>query len=113
MTAEEFAEAQKLIKGQLDSIGIKDAEGFVTGSRITGVTFNPKKTSFGTVSGDLAGKDFDITLITSRAMTRSETEALQRAFQAKFGFPLGIRNVVDKRQLDFLPIYGKLDLTLK
>jgi hypothetical protein len=113
MTAEEFAEAQKLIKGQLDSIGIKDAEGFVTGSRITGVTFNPKKTSFGSVSGDLAGKDFDITLITSRAMTRSETEALQRAFQAKFGFPLGIRNVVDKRQLDFLPIYGKLDLTLK
>ena len=113
MTAEEFAEAQTLIKEYLASRGIADAEGFATGSRITGVTFNPKKTSFGSVSGELATKDFDITLITKRPLTNSEVESLKKLFEAKFGFPLGVRAVSDIRQLAYIPVYGKIDLTLK
>jgi hypothetical protein len=113
MTADEFQEAQDLIKKFLQDKGLKDVEGFATGSRITGATFNPKKPAFGKISTDFATKDFDITLVTSRKLTNAETQQLQELYKAKFKHDLGIRNVFDKRQLDHIPIYGKIDLNLK
>ena len=113
MTAEEFQEAQGIIKKFLQEKGLNGVEGFATGSRITGVTFNPKKPKFGQISTDFSGKDFDITLITSRKLTNSEVEQLQKLYKAKLGHSLGIRNIVDKKQLDYIPIYGKIDLDLK
>jgi hypothetical protein len=113
MTADEFQEAQDLIKQFLQDKGLKDVEGFATGSRITGVTFNPKKPAFGQISSDFSRKDFDITLITSRKLTVSETKQLQSLYKARFKHDLGIRNVVDKAQLGHIPVYGKIDLTLK
>ena len=53
MDADEFRRAQELIKKFLQEKGITDAEGFATGSRITGVTFNPKKPAFGQAIGRL------------------------------------------------------------
>ncbi|BAY24704.1 OmpA/MotB domain-containing protein [Calothrix sp. NIES-2100] len=113
MTADEFQDAQDLIKKFLQDKGLKDVEGFATGSRITGATFNPKKPAFGQISSDFSKKDFDITLVTSRKLTNTETRQLQELYKAKFKHDLGIRNVVDKKQLDYIPVYGKIDLNLK
>lgn len=113
MSADEFQEAQNLIKKFLADKGLQDVEGFATGSRITGATFNPKKPAFGQRSTDFTNKDFDITLITSRPLSRSEQAQLQALYRAKFGHDLGIRNVVDRRQLSHIPVYGKIDLNLK
>lgn len=115
MDAEEFQRAQEFIKKFLQDRGIKDAEGFATGSRITGVTFNPKKPAFGQASSSFAKKDFDITIITSptRPLTKGEIKKLQDAYAAEFKHPLGVRAVSDTRQLGFIPVYGKLDLVLK
>jgi hypothetical protein len=113
MDADEFKRAQELIKNWLQDKGIHDAEGFATGSRITGVTFNPKKPAFGQAATDFAKKDFDITLITSRKLTVRELEELEGLYKLAFKHPLGIRNVWDPRRLGFIPVYGKLDLMLK
>jgi Sec-independent protein translocase protein TatA len=115
MDAEEFQRAQEFIKKFLQDRGIKDAEGFATGSRITGVTFNPKKPAFGQASSSFAKKDFDITIITSpsRPLTKGEIKKLQDAYAAEFKHPLGVRAVSDPHQLGFIPVYGKLDLVLK
>jgi len=113
MTADEFQEAQDLIKKFLQDKGLKDVEGFATGSRITGATFNPKKPAFGQISTGFSERDFDITLVTSRKLTTSETKKLKELYKTKFKHNLGIRNVVDKRQLTHIPVYGKIDLNLK
>jgi len=114
MTTEEFLEAQSLIKKYLQDKGLTDVEGFATGSRVTGVTTNPKKgEAFGKAAADFTKKDLDITLVTSRKLTNSEIEGLQKLYQARFKHPLGIRNVFDRRQLAHLPVYGKIDFTLK
>ena len=113
MTAEEFQEAQDLIKKFLNDKGLKDVEGFATGSRITGVTFNPKKPAFGKAATDFSGKDFDITLITPRDLSNSEVEELMKLYKDRFKHKLGVRIVFDKRQLAHIPVYGKIDLNLK
>jgi len=113
MTADEFQEAQDLIKKFLQDKGLKDVEGFATGSRITGATFNPKKTAFGQISTDFSKKDFDITLVTPIPLTKSEIKKLKELYKAKFKHELGIRNVSDKKQLEHIPVYGKIDLDLK
>ena len=113
MTADEFQEAQDLIKKFLQEKGLKDVEGFATGSRITGVTFNPKRPAFGEKSTDFSKKYFDITLVTSRKITPTETKELKNLYKVKFKHKLGIRNIVDKRQLPNTPVYGKIDLNLK
>jgi hypothetical protein len=113
MDADEFQRAQGLIKKWLHDKGLTDVEGFVTGSRVTGVTFNPKKPAFGQVSGDLSTKDLDITLITPRKLSNSEVEALMALYKRELKHPLGVRNVVDREQLKYIPVYGKIDLALK
>ncbi len=112
-TADEFKEAQELIKQYMQGEGFKEVTGFATGSRITGATFNPgKKAQFGKRIDDFTKRDFDITLITDKKMTSGQLDKLKAAFKGRFKHDLGIRNVVDKRQLDHLPIYGKIDLDL-
>jgi hypothetical protein len=115
MTAEEFQEAQDLIKKFLNEKGLKDVEGFATGSRITGVTFNPKgakAAKFGKIS-DLSKSDLDITLVTPRELKRGEIDKLKELYLARFKHPLGVSNISDKRQLAYKPVYGKIDLNLK
>ncbi|MCW6005128.1 hypothetical protein K1W54_11125 [Micromonospora sp. CPCC 205371] len=114
MDADEFQRAQDLIRRYLTDNGLAGTEGFATGSRVTGVTMNPKKAAtFGKPGTDFGGKDLDITLITPRAMTRSEIRKLEELYSKEFKHPLGIRNVFDRRELDHIPVYGKIDLDLK
>jgi hypothetical protein len=112
-TAEQFADAQHLIKNFLQENGLPGAKGFVTGSRVTGATFNPKKATFGQKIEDFTKRDLDITLITDKPMTADQQKRLWEAFQKRFKtHKLGIRNISDPRQLEHIPIYGKLDLGL-
>jgi hypothetical protein len=112
-TADEFKEAQELIKKYMQDAGFKEVTGFATGSRITGATFNPtKKGQFGKRIEDFTKRDFDITLVTEKEMTGGQINKLQAAFKSRFKHELGIRNFADKRQLDHIPIYGKIDLDL-
>jgi F0F1-type ATP synthase delta subunit len=60
----------------------------------------------------IAERDLDVTLVTEKVLSNKETKQLQSAFKAKFGHELGIRNIVGKRQLDHIPVYGKIDLSL-
>ena len=71
-----------------------------------------KKPAFGQISSDFS-KDFDITLVTPRKLTNAETDQLKKLYKAKFGHDLGICDVHDKAQLDYIPVYGKIDLNLK
>jgi hypothetical protein len=113
MDAAQFARAQALVKQELAAMGMADVEGFATGSRVTGVTFNPKKkATFGSAGTDFSGKDLDITLITPKELSNGQLRRLEGAFEKAFGFPLGIRNVVDRRELTFIPVYGKIPLAL-
>lgn len=112
LTAKQFQEAQQLIKEFLQAKGVAVTTGFATGSRVTGTTFNPKKSTFGEMITDFSKRDFDITLVTNQKLSRSQTKALQDRFFEEFHHLLGIRNVVDTRQLDYLPIYGKIDMRL-
>jgi hypothetical protein len=114
MTLEEFTEAQTLIRDWLAKRGITDATGFATGSRVTGTTFNPsKKASFGKTITDFTDRDFDLTLVTTKKLTNSMQDELMSLYKSRFKHDLGIRNITDKRELDFLPIWGKIDLNLK
>jgi len=114
MTPDEFAEAQSLIKDWLAKKGITDATGFATGSRVTGATFNPgKKANFGKLITDFKDRDLDITLITGTKLTNSMQDELRALYKARFKHDLGIRNIVDKRQLDHIPVWGKIDLQIQ
>jgi len=74
---------------------------------------NPGKASkFGKAIENFDGRDFDITLITDKPLSNAQTKRIQQAFKDAFGQDLGIRNIVDQRQLDYIPVYGKIDLEL-
>ena len=117
MDAEEFERAQAFIRKFLAEKGIRDAEGFATGSRITGVTFNPKKgptwpTPFGDAPPSFAKKDFDVSIITTPELTPTAAKKLEAAFKLEFGYKLGVRPM-SPSELGRIPVYGKLDLDLK
>ncbi|HEX3762053.1 MAG TPA: DUF4157 domain-containing protein [Kofleriaceae bacterium] len=112
-TAPAFQRAQQVIKDALAREGITNAEGFTTGSRVTGTTMNPQKGArFGQLIEDFSGRDLDITLITDKQIGSAAQHRIESAFKAEFGHDLGIRNIVDRRQLDYIPMYGKIDLAL-
>jgi hypothetical protein len=84
-------------------------DGFATGSRVTGVVTNPAKTTtFGHAYTNFDGADLDVTLVTGRRMTRQEVFDMSSAFRKQFGVKLGVRNVVDPRQLQHIPNYGQI-----
>jgi hypothetical protein len=112
LTTEQFHKAQQLIKEFLQTKGVTVIEGFATGSRVTGTTFNPKKSTFGEMITDFSKRDFDITLVTNQKISRNQTKVLQDWYFEEFHHRLGIRNVVDTRQLEYIPIYGKIDMRL-
>ena len=60
-------------------------------------------------AADVLGR---VTLITSKKLTNSMQEELMKLYKARFKHDLGIRNITDKRQLDFIPVWGKIDLNL-
>ncbi|TGO01950.1 hypothetical protein PN36_33920, partial [Candidatus Thiomargarita nelsonii] len=70
LTTEQFQKAQQLIKEFLQTKGVTVTEGFATGSRVTGTTFNPKKSTFGEMITDFSKRDFDITLVTNQKISR-------------------------------------------
>lgn len=112
-TATEFKRAQTVIKDALAREGFTNVEGFATGSRVTGTTLNPKKAgAFGQAIEDFKSRDLDTTLITDRPMSTSQQNRIKAAFKSEFGHDLGIRNIVDRRQLDHIPMYGKIGLEL-
>lgn len=113
MDAEEFERAQAYIRKFLKDRGVEGAEGFVTGSRVTGVTFNPKKTTFGLPGESFAGKDLDITLITKEKISNSAIRSLEEGYAREFRHPLGVRNVSDPETLKNIPVFGKIELDLK
>jgi hypothetical protein len=110
-TTETFDKAQVLIKTRLSELGIDDLSGFATGSRVTGVTTNPKKTArFGLPIDDFSKTDLDLTLITSRKLSKQQIVDLSTEFNNAFGIKLDIRNISDVQQLNYVPIFGKIDL---
>ncbi|MBU2713081.1 DUF637 domain-containing protein [Zooshikella harenae] len=110
-TEKRFLDAQNFIKDQLNKIGIKDASGFATGSRVTGVTTNPKKTSsFGHLVTDFTKRDLDITLVIPNKMSKQQLFDLSDSFSKKFNIKLGMRTVTDHRELEYLPVFGKIEL---
>lgn len=113
-TKKSFGEAQDLIKDFLAKNNISPVEGFATGSRITGTTFNPKKEGFGKNIEDFSNRDFDITLITPEKLTKEQLYELKTLYKNQFGHDLGIRNLgeADRGQLSYIPIFGKIDLNL-
>jgi len=118
MDADEFDRVQALIRKYLKDKGFHDAEGFATGSRVTGVTFNPTKgperpTPFGHATTDFAKRDFDITIITSTPLKPAQQKELKQLYLREFKHPLGIRPIHDRRMLAHIRVYGKIDLTLK
>jgi len=113
MDAEEFSKAQEFIKNFMHEKGYPDVQGFATGSRVTGATFNPKKPAFGAPTADFAGRDFDITLVTSKKMPNSQIKALTESYEKAFGHPLGVRNVSDPETLKHIPVFGKIELNLQ
>lgn len=111
--AEDFKRAQTTIKDALAKEGFTNVKGFATGSRVTGATMNPAKASkFGKAIENFDGRDLDITLITDKPLSNAQTKRIQQAFKDAFGQDLGIRNIVDQRQLDYIPVYGKIELEL-
>ncbi len=112
-TEQQFIEAQAFIKDELVKLGVKDAEGFATGSRIFGITMNPAKTDrFGKAVVDFSKKDLDITIITPKNLPKPKLDAIKAAYKQKNGHPLGIVHIKDVRQLQYKPIYGKIPLTI-
>jgi len=94
LTAKQFQKAQQLIKEFLQTKGVTEIEGFATGSRVIGTTFNPKKSTFGEMITDFSKRDFDITLVTNKNLTKTQIKTLQDQYFKEFGHKLGIRNVV-------------------
>jgi hypothetical protein len=75
-----------------------------------GVTTNPKKSSkFGLPVEDFLKSDLDVTLITSKRLTKQQKANLSKEFKNDFGIKLGIRNVADVQELKHIPVYGKID----
>lgn len=109
-TRESFASATNSIKARLAELGIDDVSGFATGSRVTGVTTNPKKASkFGLPVDDFSKTDLDVTLVTSKRLTKQQKANLSKEFKNDFGIKLGIRNIADAQELKHIPVFGKID----
>ena len=110
-TRESFSSAQDTIQGALDGLNVKITNSFATGSRVTGITTNPKKPAFGSTKDDFTGSDLDITLVTDRSIDPADLSKIKTDFFNQTGIKLGIRNI-DESQAAHIPVFGKIDLDL-
>lgn len=112
-TKGEWTDAQAWISQYLEGKGFVVKKGFATGSRITGATFNPKKKAeFGKRKTDFTGSDLDITVVTDKQIGTNQLKKFKEAYKAQFGKELGVRAIPEDqiKQLDYIPIYGKIDM---